>query len=155
MGTSRSEYRPHNDLEPPRTPLREPARWATLSAEGRTDDVAFLQSLMPLGEVARFLGIHVATVYRWTGLGCRGVTCQSIQRGASRCTTREWLAEFFARLTAARQNPAPPVGVTGPAPVVRTPTQFDKGAAEAGAVLDTIMEPPGGRRPRPRNPQTV
>jgi hypothetical protein len=45
------------------------------------------------------------TLYRWSNPpGCRGVVLRTIQVGATRCTTRAWLAEFFERLTAARQG---------------------------------------------------
>lgn len=44
--------------------------------------------------------IHVATVYRWTTTGCRGVVLESIQIGGARCTSREALQRFVDRLTA-------------------------------------------------------
>jgi hypothetical protein len=67
--------------------------------------------------------IHVATLYRWTERGCRGIRLRYIQIGVTRCTTREWLNEFFAALT--RQRPsatdsldptivAPPRGARSP-----------------------------------------
>src|SRR5689334_18584354 len=56
--------------------------------------------------------VHVATLYRWTERGCRGVRLRYVQVGATRCTTREWLDEFFAELTAKSAGqpatPAPP-----------------------------------------------
>src|SRR3954452_21551908 len=42
---------------------------------------------------------HVSTLYRWTVSGCRGVVLESIQIGATRCTSREALNRFFDRLT--------------------------------------------------------
>ena len=42
---------------------------------------------------------HIATVYRWTTNGCRGVILESVQVGNTRCTSREALARFFAALT--------------------------------------------------------
>jgi hypothetical protein len=43
--------------------------------------------------------IHVATLFRWTTCGCRGVVLESIQIGGSRCVSRESLLRFFAALT--------------------------------------------------------
>jgi hypothetical protein len=53
---------------------------------------------------------HVKTLFRWAGPGCRGIVLRTVLVGAVRCTTRAWLAEFFAALTAARRGatPAPP-----------------------------------------------
>ena len=42
---------------------------------------------------------HVSCLYRWTTSGCRGVILEAIQIGGTRCTSREALARFFARLT--------------------------------------------------------
>jgi hypothetical protein len=44
---------------------------------------------------------HVSCVYRWTVAGCRGVVLESIQVGGTRCTSREAIARFLDRLTAA------------------------------------------------------
>jgi hypothetical protein len=52
---------------------------------------------------------HVATLYRWCDVGCRGVKLRFLMIGASRCTTRAWLAEFFAALTAAKRGGPEPV----------------------------------------------
>lgn len=43
--------------------------------------------------------IHVATLYRWTQRGVRGHRLEYIQAGASRCTSAEALARFFASLS--------------------------------------------------------
>ena len=43
---------------------------------------------------------NVATLYRWTTAGCRGVVLESFQCGGTRCTTKEALQRFFERLTA-------------------------------------------------------
>jgi hypothetical protein len=51
----------------------------------------------------------VTTLYRWTTNGCRGVVLESVQVGATRCTTREALQRFCESLTAAaKRNPGPP-----------------------------------------------
>ena len=44
---------------------------------------------------------HVSCLYRWTKTGCKGVILESLQVGGTRCTSREALARFFHRLTAA------------------------------------------------------
>ena len=45
---------------------------------------------------------HTSTcLYRWTTSGCRGVVLESVQVGATRCTSREAMARFFARLSRA------------------------------------------------------
>ena len=43
---------------------------------------------------------HVSTLYRWATAGCRGVRLETIQVGATRCTSREALQRFFERLSA-------------------------------------------------------
>jgi hypothetical protein len=52
----------------------------------------------------------LSCVYRWTvPPGCRGVVLESVQIGATRCTSREALERFFSALTeAAKGNPLPP-----------------------------------------------
>jgi hypothetical protein len=52
--------------------------------------------------------VNIATMYRWTTQGIRGVTLEFVQIGATRCTSREALGRFFTALTAKAQNqPAP------------------------------------------------
>jgi hypothetical protein len=41
----------------------------------------------------------VATLYRWSLKGCRGVILETIQIGGTRCTSREALQRFFDRLS--------------------------------------------------------
>jgi len=54
---------------------------------------------------------NVATLYRWTTIGCKGVILESVQVGGTRCTSTEALRRFFAALTAQagadRSTPAP------------------------------------------------
>jgi hypothetical protein len=54
---------------------------------------------------------HPSCLYRWTSAGCKGVVLESLQVGGTRCTSREALARFFVKLTAAANGtPAlPPV----------------------------------------------
>jgi hypothetical protein len=42
---------------------------------------------------------NVATLYRWTTCGCRGIVLEHLQVGATRCTSREALQRFFDKLT--------------------------------------------------------
>lgn len=45
-----------------------------------------------------------STIYRWTSRGCRGVVLESVQIGATRCTSVEALRRFYARLTTAGRD---------------------------------------------------
>lgn len=65
-----------------------------------------VESLMSLATAASLLPErrsgkrpHVSCIYRWTQTGCRGVVLESVQVGGTRCTSREALSRFFARLT--------------------------------------------------------
>jgi len=60
------------------------------------------ETLVSLAEAARLLGKHVATAYRWSTAGVRGVVLETIQVGGTRCTSREAVQRFCERLTAAR-----------------------------------------------------
>jgi len=42
---------------------------------------------------------NVATIYRWTKRGCRGIVLESIQVGGTRCSSREALQRFYDRLS--------------------------------------------------------
>ena len=43
---------------------------------------------------------NIATLYRWTTAGCRGIKLEYLQVGATRCTSHEALQRFFDALTA-------------------------------------------------------
>ncbi len=43
----------------------------------------------------------VETLYRWSLRGCRGIKLETVQVGATRCTSVEALQRFFDALTAA------------------------------------------------------
>src|SRR3954451_18954579 len=74
---------------------------------------------------------HVSTLYRWATAGCRGVTLETIQIGATRCTSREALQRFFERLsTPERGQASERPGVT-----FRTLAQRQRASAEAGRKL--------------------
>jgi Protein of unknown function (DUF1580) len=74
---------------------------------------------------------HVSTLYRWATVGCRGVVLETIQVGATRCTSREALQRFFERLS----QPVQAGTIPGPVVKVRTLAQRQRAAAEAGRKL--------------------
>ena len=42
---------------------------------------------------------HVATLFRWTTVGVRGVVLETLQCGGTRCTSLQALQRFFERLS--------------------------------------------------------
>jgi hypothetical protein len=54
---------------------------------------------LSLKDVADLVGKHVATVYRWSTTGVRGVVLETLQIGGTRFTSREALQRFCERLT--------------------------------------------------------
>lgn len=54
---------------------------------------------------------HFSCIFRWATIGCRGVVLESLQVGATKCTSVEALQRFCEALTAAAQGnaPAPPL----------------------------------------------
>jgi hypothetical protein len=77
---------------------------------------------------------HVSTVYRWTDTGCRGVRLRYAMVGATRCTTREWLAAFVSELTAASAGNRR----GGEQPVTDAPASRCRAAAEAERAADRL-----------------
>src|SRR3954451_11871564 len=75
---------------------------------------------------------HVSTLYRWTTAGCRGVRLDTIQVGATRCTSREALQRFFEQLSQGNRGDAVPVG-GGRSVALRT-----RKNAEAGRKLEQL-----------------
>ena len=78
--------------------------------------ISFTEEQISLAEAAKLLPRrragkrpNVATLYRWTNEGCRGVQLEYMQVGATRCTSREALQRFFDALTAAAQGECPTV----------------------------------------------
>ena len=64
-----------------------------------------IEQLIPLAEITALLParptgkrIHRTTIYRWTTVGVCGVRLSYTQVGATRCTTRSALTEFFDSL---------------------------------------------------------
>lgn len=72
---------------------------------------------------------NVSCVYRWTLQGLKGVRLEFIQAGGTRCTSREALARFFQRLTAAHG------GAVQGAVKVPTPRKRRRAAEKADAEL--------------------
>src|SRR3954452_8925753 len=75
------------------------------------------ESLLTLAQAAEQLPrrrkgrkTHISTLYRWTTAGCRGVRLETIQVGATRCTSREALQRFFEGLSAGDHSGSHPVG---------------------------------------------
>jgi len=81
--------------------------------------------------------VHVSCLYRWSTAGCRGVVLESIQVGATRCTSREALQRFFERLSAPVQAGAAAGSESRPGAIVghRTLAQRQRASAEAGRKL--------------------
>lgn len=91
----------------------------------------FEEGLLPLAAAAKLLPnrragkpTHVATLFRWAQVGCKGVKLETLQVGGCRCTTRAALSRFFARLSG-----------NDPAPAARTSSRRDREVARAEAEL--------------------
>jgi hypothetical protein len=82
--------------------------------------------------------INLATLYRWTIRGVRGVQLESIQVGPTRCTSKQALQRFFERLSADAHLEAavgpPPSGTLG----ARAAAKRAQAAAKAGKVLEAM-----------------
>jgi hypothetical protein len=81
---------------------------------------------------------NVSTLYRWSQSGCRGVRLETVQIGATRCTSREALQRFFERLS--RAVPESTNGGGQPALAVsgRTVARRQRQSAEAGKRLEAM-----------------
>jgi hypothetical protein len=79
---------------------------------------------------------HLSTLYRWATAGCRGVRLETLQIGATRCTSREALQRFFEALTAPAQARADgPHCITAP-PVYRSPARRLRDSERAAKLLE-------------------
>jgi hypothetical protein len=65
-----------------------------------------VETVVTLADAARLLPrrragrkCSTSTLYRWTTRGCRGTVLESIQIGATKCTSMQALNRFFQRLT--------------------------------------------------------
>ncbi|HWA99290.1 MAG TPA: DUF1580 domain-containing protein [Pirellulales bacterium] len=90
-------------------------------------------SLIPLADLPALIPqrdgrkVHVASTYRWVKRGIGGIRLRAVQVGGRRCTTKEWLSEFFAALSersGLEQAPPP-----------RSPARRDREHARADAAL--------------------
>jgi len=99
--------------------------------------IAFAQAAGELPRRRRGRKVHVSCLYRWSTAGCRGVVLESIQVGATRCTSREALQRFFERLSQPVQAGAVGAGRPNPGRIVgrRTLAQRQRDSAEAGRNL--------------------
>ena len=77
----------------------------------------------------------VATLYRWTTRGCRGVRLRYTQVGCTRCTTGEWLLDFFGQLTEIDRGPGPGTPPAPPPQALRSPGQRQRGNDNAARLL--------------------
>ena len=75
---------------------------------------------------------HISTLYRWATSGCRGVRLETIQVGATCCTSREALQRFFERLS---NGDGAETLVT---PLRRTLAQRQRLSVEAGRKLENM-----------------
>ena len=66
---------------------------------------------------------NVATLYRWSTVGVRGIILETVQCAGARCTLREALSRFFAALTQASP--------TGRQAVIRSPLKRRRAAEKA------------------------
>ena len=81
---------------------------------------------------------HVSTLYRWATAGCRGVVLESIQIGATRCTSPERRCSGSLSGSRLPSRPGPSAEASpDPGPVVgrRTLAQRQRASAEAGRKL--------------------
>ncbi len=51
--------------------------------------------------------LHIATLYRWSQRGCRGIKLETVQVGGTLCTSLEALQRFCDRLTAGDDATSP------------------------------------------------
>lgn len=65
-----------------------------------------LETVFPLSEAPEHLPrrrrgrkVHISTLHRWATVGCKGVRLETINVGATKCTSREGLQRFFEAIT--------------------------------------------------------
>ena len=75
---------------------------------------------------------NVATLYRWTNGGCRGVRLDYLMVGGTRCTSLEALQRFFDALTAAAEADQPPAPSPLPKSRQRQIEAAERRLAQAG-----------------------
>lgn len=84
----------------------------------------------------------VSCLHRWSSHGLRGVRLRYEQVGSTKCTTRQWVRDFFTALKAANEGEHN----TAPAPT-RSVAARKRAVAAAQAELDNL-----GVRDRKSNP---
>lgn len=99
--------------------------------------ITFAQAASEIPRRRRGKKTAVATLYRWSGQGCRGETLRYLQVGATRCTTRRWICEFFERLTKPGASDAVEAS-QAQSPALRTPVARRRAAERAERELDRI-----------------
>ena len=98
--------------------------------------VGLNETLLSIPEAAKYVSkrvkgrqggrkLNVATVYRWTDRGIRGIRLECTQVGGTRATSVEALERFFARLAG-----------NEPAPARATPASKKRAVAAAERLLD-------------------
>jgi hypothetical protein len=89
------------------------------------------EDLFPLRDAPKRLPGRpsLATCYRWSLAGCRGVRLETVQVGGSRWTSAEAFSRFVATLTAARD---------GSPPVPQSPAKPCRQNAETARRLDEL-----------------
>jgi hypothetical protein len=99
----------------------------------------FNEKLVSLTQAAKLLPHRrkgkrpdVATLYRWTTGGCRGIVLESIQVGGTRCTSREALQRFFTALTARAMDAPKSPTRAAPKPARHSPRRAEEILDEAG-----------------------
>ena len=98
------------------------------------------ETMLPLREAAKLLPsrkmgrkVAVATLYRWSSKGCRGVILESWSCGSARVTSEEAVARFVGRLSRARDPKAVTAHLAD-----RTKALRSKEAEFAGRRLDNL-----------------
>jgi hypothetical protein len=74
----------------------------------RGEDRLHLQQLLPLSVLARQLGLHRTTVWRWFRYGYRGVRLHAVKLPGCWATTAEAVEQFVRELTAQAAPDQPP-----------------------------------------------
>jgi len=69
------------------------------------DVISFTEATKRLPARRRGKRPHVATLYRWSNRGCRGVKLETIQVGGTSCTSVEALQRFCERLSTGDAEP--------------------------------------------------
>ncbi len=109
--------------------------------------------LITLAEAAEMIpgrkpGKHasIPTLYRMASAGVRGVVLETVVAGGTICTTRQSVANFIERVTAARRSGRP--DPTGNDPAERTGAQRQRDSEAAARKFDRMSQTRSGRSGR-------